>query len=215
VGTLEVDGKDGDIVEVNGVVRASLPAVTGIRAAMGKTRVRVSRGEDVVYDDTLDIPGGKIVHINVVDSFEDPAVSGPKSHPQAEESVEPGVAQEDTASAKAAPEKKKRLWTWVAFGVGGAAGIAGAALGGVALAKKNDFISDCGEGDCTEAREGDQDSVNNLAVAADVMYGVAAVGVMTGLILFFLEPRFGKKRETAVMPAFTGDFVGIQAAGRF
>jgi hypothetical protein len=196
VGFVEVIGEVGDKVLVDGVLRMSLPQESKIRVGMGPRRVRVLRSEEAVYDSTVDILGGELTTVNVqtAQSAQSPM---PEEEPVSAATAGAEPETEDPSQPSPQDDKgdRKRLWTWVAFGVGGAAGIAGAVLGGVALSKKNEFVDDCGDNSCTTERSSDRDTVNNMALSADIMYGVAGLGVAAGLVLFFLEPRIRQKKQ--------------------
>lgn len=72
---------------------------------------------------------------------------------------------------------------FVLLGVGAAAAIAGAVLGGVALSISDGLAADCAGGVCPESRRGDLDTGPALALGADILLPVGAVTAVVGLIL--------------------------------
>ena len=203
VGYLVIDGEKGDEVFVNSVLRTTLPQKSKLRVGMGEVHVQVKRGTDIVYDNTIDVPGGEDSRIKVAsDTPAEAAVAAaePLATPeQGELENDEAVVEPEAPDAQVAemPSKKrvKRRWTWVALGAGGASGIAAAIVGSVALSKRNAFIDDCEDGSCTRSKSQDRTKINNLALTTDILFSVAGAAVVTGVILFFLEPRFGKDRN--------------------
>ncbi len=73
--------------------------------------------------------------------------------------------------------------------VGGAAAITAAAVGGRALRVRNDLDERCPEARCTADDRADADTMHRLALTTDIMLGVAAAAVLTGVILLVTRPR--------------------------
>lgn len=69
------------------------------------------------------------------------------------------------------------------IGAGAAVAIAGAIVGGVALSISDDLAGACGGGVCPEARRGDADTGEALAITADVLLPVGAAVAVVGVIL--------------------------------
>jgi hypothetical protein len=207
VGTLVVSCPvEGAKVKVNNEARGVTPLEGPLYLDIGKHEVIVARGREELFREVVTVAGGKEVRVEVEDAPA-PAAEEPAAEPAAEETTEEPADE----------EKPKRIWTWVAGGVGVAAGITGAILGGVALSKKNTLMDECGDGGCPESRKSDRDEVNSLALGADIMYAVAAVGVAAGVVLFFVEPKLGGEREeeVAVTPTAFEHGGGIAVSGRF
>jgi hypothetical protein len=194
VGFLEVKGRDGDVVFVDGMERGTVPNVTKLRVSMGKVLVQLKRADQVVLERNVEIIGGEQIVLE-----EDLAVGQPSTQ------------------LREGKRGKKRMWTWLALGVGGVAGIAGGIIGGVSIGKRNDFMDDCGDGTCSNSRKEDRDTVKSLSLSADVLYGVAAVGIVAGIVLFFVEPRIGDKGEKTVViaPMVSSNGGGVSIGGRF
>jgi len=194
---------DGAKVKVDNEVVGTTPLAEPLLVDIGKHEVAVQRaGEELLFE-VVKVAGGQTVELTV------------------EQRTEPPPAQEAPAAAQPAPpplpEEKApvRVWTWVAGGVGVAAGVAAAITGGLASAKAKDLESGCDGSACPPERWDDLDAARRLATATDVLIAVAATGVAAGVALFFLEPRLGERPGAVVAPAATADGVSITMVGRF
>lgn len=111
------------------------------------------------------------------------------------------------------PGKKKthRLWTWVAWGIGGATGIAAIITGSKSLSMTNQLNDLCpATGECNIAYEDDRDTAANLGTATNVLIGVTAVAAVAGTILFFVEGKQIKESQrVSVVPAFSPQGAGL------
>lgn len=122
----------------------------------------------------------------------------------------------DVASTVPAPAKRKRPWTWVSLGVGGA-GLVGAVVTGALASSKAATVKDhCDSTTCDPAYRDEHESATKLGVAANVLTGVAIAGVAVGAVLFFVEDR-PKEQKTAVslVPVWSSSSAGLQLVGRF
>ena len=52
VGVIEIDGKDGDVVKVNGANRGALPKASRVKVSLGKVRVQVKRDGELLLNPT-------------------------------------------------------------------------------------------------------------------------------------------------------------------
>jgi len=200
VGFLEVKGQEGDTVIVNDMERGMVPKTVKLRVAMGTAHVRVMRLSATIWKDEVEILGGETTVVDVTEggTTKDAATSPVKT--------------DDGGREK---EGGKRLWTWVALGVGGAAGIAGGTVGIISINKKNDFMDACKDNSCLPSKKGDRDEVRKLSVTADVLYGVAAAGIIAGVVLFFVEGRTAGENDLMVAPIAASNSAGIAIAGEF
>lgn len=93
------------------------------------------------------------------------------------------------APAGEASPPRRRLWTWITAGAALATAVAGVSLGASAMGDMDDYeqltASDQQQLDELEA------AMENKALAANVMYGVAGALAVTSIVLFFLEGRAG------------------------
>lgn len=108
--------------------------------------------------------------------------------------AERAAAEAELEAARRAAEEAGRpqyrhyageTWTWAILGVGGAAVIAGAVVGGVALSERSALDSNCVDHLCPAGfgLEGRQSTISSLALASDVLIIGGAVLATTGLIL--------------------------------
>ena len=79
------------------------------------------------------------------------------------------------------------IGSYVAFGFGGAALIAGAATGGVVLSQRGDLEERCPNG-CLPADHDDAQAFNEMRIASTALFVVAGVGAAVGTALFLLAP---------------------------
>ena len=131
----------------------------------------------------------------------------------------PTTSSPDTSSPEPPKPDNKRLWTWVAFGVGGAAAVGFGITGGLARARKSDLVENCAEnseGTYTNCPPDTLDSAEKLAVSANVLLGVALTGVATGVVLWFMEPKMsGERSALRITPAVGHHGAGATLQGRF
>lgn len=108
--------------------------------------------------------------------------------------AERAAADAEIEAARRAAEEAARpqyrhyageAWTWAVLGVGGAAAITGAIVGGVALSERSALDSQCIDHLCPPGfgLAGRQSTISNLALASDVLVIGGAVIAVTGLVL--------------------------------
>ncbi len=85
----------------------------------------------------------------------------------------------------------------IGFAVGGAALVAGAITGGLSLSKAGDITEACGD-TCPPDQEDALDSAIMLANISNVTFGVAAVGVVLGVVGLTLDPGSSAPTEQAL-----------------
>jgi hypothetical protein len=126
-----------------------------------------------------------------------------------EEPVESAPIEEEQEFVEEKP-KPKRLWTWVSYGLGGAAGAAAIVTGAIQLSMTADLKEQCPQGGCDSSLADDRDTAYNLGITTDVLIGVAAVGIVLGTVLYFVE---GKKQpdenEIAIAPSMNSNGAGL------
>ncbi len=106
--------------------------------------------------------------------------SDPKLGPKLGPEVGPGVA-----TPPAAPN---RTGSWVAWGIGGAALVTGAVLGGVALGRYDDARALAARSPLDDADwrrfKGLQSDVRGFSAGADIGFGLALAGAIVGTVLW-------------------------------
>ncbi len=109
-----------------------------------------------------------------------------------------------------------RVWTWVAFGVGGAAGIGAIVTGSMQLNKTSDIKDECEDNVCPKKFEDDRDKAHTLGTVTNVLIGVAAAGIVAGTVLAFFEPiEKSEEENVALKPSVSPDGAGLVIMGRF
>ena len=138
----------------------------------------------------------------------------PASGTPTPEATGPTPASSAPATVVDDEESGGRVWTWVCFGIGGAAAVGAAVTGTIALIKEEDVRSQCDGNACPATTFNDIKQIQTLGPVTDVLIGVAAAGVITGVILYFVEG--GDESETAVglapLPSGGG---ALSVGGRF
>lgn len=193
---------EGARVKVDAEARGETPLTGPIFVDIGKHEVTVEHGARELLREVVRVAGGQRVQLEVAvaDDDADPPDEGGAG-------PEPGGPPADDG-----PE---RVWTWVALGVGGAAAIAGGAIGGAAMSRRKALVADdCVDKHCYESSESEADEIEALNLTADVLFGVAAAGIVTGIVLFFVEPD-DDEQQVALAPLVTGDRAGLAVGGRF
>jgi hypothetical protein len=189
----------GAVVMVDGERRGQTPLDEPITVDLGKHELLVKRGAREIHRELVRVGGGLTVTVEV----------------SAREDEE--LPDQEPDSAPVDEEKGGRVWAWVALGVGGAAAVGAGVTGGIATSMESDLEKQCDNGVCAEDRRDEIEKTRALATATDVLIGVAAAGVATGVLLFFLEP--GSKEDEgsriSVVPAATSRSAGLAVGGRF
>jgi hypothetical protein len=189
----------GATVLVDGVRVGTAPVEAPITVRLGEREVTVKHEGREIHREVVRIAGGEQVKV-VVEAV-------PAPQPAVEPAPAPAPVTED--------DGPKRVWTWVALGIGGAAGIAGGIVGGLSLKRTDDFIGECGDHTCPPSEADERDSIKTMSLTADILYGVAAAGIITGVILFFVEPDDEGDVDVAVAPSAPPGGAGLAVSGRF
>jgi tetratricopeptide (TPR) repeat protein len=195
----------GVTVFVDGRKAGKMPLAGPLFVDLGEHEVQLKRGTTDVYREVVKVAGGQRVVVKA-------EVEGAAAEPVGE------VAAPKEALKEAPKEKPKRIWTWVAFGVGGAAAITSAITGGVFVSKSKDVKAQCDGNDCPTSVKADADSTKTLGNATTALIVVAGVGIAAGVALYFLEPKWSKNEsavEIAPVAAVTPDGGALGLVGRF
>lgn len=202
VGSIAIDcGAPGAKVKVDNETRGETPLAGPIYVDIGKHEVVVSMGADELLREVVRVGGGQTIELEAA-CADGGAAKKAGSDKGAPAEVEP-------------PARKGRVWTWVALGVGAAAGITGGAIGGAAMSRKSALEGDCVGSHCPPSAKSEADTISTMNLTADVLYGVAGAAIITGVILFFVEPDDDAEPTVAIAPAFAGDGAGLTIEGRF
>jgi hypothetical protein len=195
----------GSTVFVDDERKGDTPLASPLFVDLGKHTVVIKQGATELHREIVTVAGGQRVVIEVGDAGAATANASPSSA---------AGTPEDHGATR---EKPKRVWTWVAAGVGGAAVIGAAITGGVTLSRARDITEDCSGNTCPTSSESDAGSARSLAYTTDALIAVAGVGIAAGVVLFFLEPRLAKGERVEVAPVATptADGGAVALVGRF
>jgi hypothetical protein len=200
VGTIVVRGApDGAIVLIDNEERGQVPLSDPIPVDLGRHEVSLERGSERLLTRVVKVAGGEEVVLTVAG---DEAGGG-------------GTVPGDAEPEPVAEEGPRRVWTWVAFGIGAAAGIGAGVTGGLALKKEGEVRDQCTGKQCPSELSDDFDTVETLALTTDVLIGVAAAGVIAGTLLYFFEPDDEAEVQVSAAPAATPAGGGLVIGGRF
>ncbi len=196
--TVKTDIK-GAVVFVDGFRQAETPVTKPILVDLGEHEVLIKQGTAELHRETIKVAGGQKVVVDLeAGASEEPAQD------------EPALLEEEDK------DSPKRIWTWVALGVGGAAAIGAGITGGLTLGKAGDIEDDCGGSECPISQKNAVDDAKTLGNVTNVLIGVAAVGIAAGIVLFFVEPGLGDEKDTAIVtPVAMSNGGGIVVSGRF
>ena len=200
VGKLRIDSEvGGALIFVDGSKQGATPLTEAIVVDAGEHEVVAKAGGDMIHRQMVAVADGEEAVVQI---------KAGASH------IEPADGEDgDELTDDGGPE---RVWTWVALGVGGAALIAGGAIGGAVMGKASDLEKQCPDNQCPESRWDELDSAEAMAMTSNVLIGVGAAAVVAGVVLFFVEPG-GDEEEAAVSlsPTVGPQGAGLSLGGRF
>ena len=109
---------------------------------------------------------------------------------------------------------RRRVWTWVAAGVGGTALVAGVVLGISAHSDFNSLNDKYPNGGIPANEANTRDGGANKQLAANVLFGVAGAAAVTSALLYYYEGKHVDAKY-AVTPIVGPQFAGAQWQVRF
>jgi hypothetical protein len=207
VGLIEVAAPAGALVIVDGVERGKAPLSGRIRVAAGVDHaVRIELDGTVLLERQVRVGGGEEL---LVDGRPAPA-----PEPSAVATA-PAPAPADDGTAER--DRKLRIAGWAAVGVGGAAIIAGAVTGSLALSANGKVKDACPGNDCPASQGDDVDRRDALAAGTDVLLFVGGAVAVTGavLLIVFRDRESADAPAVSVAPIITPSGSGAAATWRF
>jgi hypothetical protein len=214
VGVVEVEAPAGAELIIDGFPHGTTPFPGPMRVAVGEHVAVLRHGGEEILRQQINVAGGMTT---VLDAGEEaPVGPAPAPEPTVEPTGETPAKQPEAAAPAAAETERKggRVWSWVLLGTGAAVLAGGGIVGGLSMKKEKDLEADCVDKQCPEEREGDADTIRSMNLTADILYGVGGAVFVTGIVLFFVEPKLGAEAP-AVALAPTGDGFVLAATGRF
>ncbi len=198
VGMLKIHSDvEGATVFVDGKKQGKTPLGNLVYVDLGEHEVVAKMGGDEIHREVVRVAGSEQVVVNILAK----GVSTTTKSAQASEVTE--------------GRSGRRLWTWVALGIGAATGITGATIGGVSMGRKSDIDGKCTDKLCPAELKDDHDTVRTMSITADVLYGVAGAGAIAFLVLYFTEPKMDDKRNVVMTPTASSNGAGLAVMGRF
>jgi hypothetical protein len=213
VGAVAVEsGAEGATVFIDGRRVGDTPLAAPVFVDLGEHEVLLRRGAVELHREVVKVAGGQRVVVKA-------AIGGEGQGARAGEAAkDDGAAAKGPGGDEAAKPKPKRVWTWVAAGVGGAAAVGAVVTGVLSLSKTKDIQDDCEDNQCPASLKDEGNKARALAYASDALIAVAGVGVAAGVVLFFLEPKWkerGDAVEVAPVAAPTANGGAFALVGRF
>jgi hypothetical protein len=219
VGVVEVKAPAGSELVIDGFSLGTTPFPGPMRVAVGEHVAVVKSGGEELLRQQINVAGGMTT---VLDAGEGPAPVAPveaklpddaaATEPSAEPEPEPDTAP---AQEEATGKKGGRVWTWVMLGAGAAIAAGGGVVGGLSMKREDDLLAECVGKHCDESLQGDADTIRTMNLTADILYGVGAAAIITGIVLFFVEPRDRDDEEPTVALVPREDGLVLAAGGRF
>jgi tetratricopeptide (TPR) repeat protein len=206
-GSLEVAAPDGAIVFIDESERGRTPLPGRIRVAAGVDHaVRVELDGAILLVRNVRVGGGEELLVD----------ARPAVVPAASESPTGGGSPALT-SGTAERDRKLRIAGWAAVGVGGAALVAGAITGGLALAADKSIGNECSGNVCEAGQRDEIDKRDALALSTDVLLFAGAAIAVTGAVLLvvFRKRESTDAEEVSIAPVVTPNGAGAAAAWRF
>ncbi len=214
VGRIHIDCPiDGAKVQLDSETQGITPLPSPVFADVGKHEIVVKQGQRELLREVVRIAGGQEVTLKVE--------TGATTSAPMEAATEPQPVPPPEKTPRTEEDKSgRRVWTWVALGIGGAAGIGAVVTGVMALKLDEKLWTECETGTCHSYQydgdfEDDKWSLKTLGITTDILIGVAAAGAVTATILFFVEPNIGSEKRVAASPVVFGDGGGLVVTGRF
>lgn len=199
---IETDVEEATIF-VDGRREGSLPLAGPVIVDLGEHELVAKCDGAEIHRERVTVAGGQRVVVRI-----EGAAPGDVDPDRLEPGPPPG--------SPPATEGGGRIWTWVLLGSGAAIAIAGGVVGGVSMAREKSLLDSCVDGHCPPSEREEGDSIKRLSLTADVLYGVGAACLVTGIILFFVEPDEEPEPAIAVtaMEVAGGGF-GLTLDARF
>lgn len=136
-----------------------------------------------------------------------PPDSLPTAKPErpAEQPLEPPPQPGDSGT--------RRGFAYAAFAVGGAGLVVGGVTGGMALHRRSELESVCSGGTCPPSERDAIETYHALGVASGIGFGVAVLGIGTGITLLLTEPNEGPRDSARKQRTGLAPYVGLGTVG--
>ncbi len=228
VGQLTVkNAAEGSMVLVDGEAFGETPLKEPILLNVGKHDIEVVKNNDRLFRQVYRIAGGQHVVIDLAEQEPgpgtgdaappvQPATQSQAASPEEISRANPIDAKDSGPDAPPSKRSARKIIAWTSLSVGAAAAVGAVVTGAISLSAKNEIEAGCENDRCPRSEwESQFDKVENLSLTTDILIGVAAVGVVTGVVLLLVKPKFERASKTTV--GFRGGREGaaITLTGRF
>ena len=208
--TLVVSGAEAPVITFDRarVPKASLGVPRATNPGTHQIRVQATGYQPALR--TVTLVEGQRKRIEI------PLVPGPRGSVAAdppEPLPDPQPAPQDSGGSST-----RRTLTYTAFAVGGAGLIVGGVTGALALDRRSELESACSGDICPPSERDAIDSYQALGIASGISFGVAALGIGTGITLLLTEQDQGPRDTSSARGSGVWPYVGagtIGAKGRF
>lgn len=199
----------GATVEVNGLVVGKTPLGRNLLLAPGDHKIEVLHKEhkDLVYPLTVVSIEKAIQPLSL--SMEPKSAESPPAW-ETQKNIH-FMSDEDIKSTG-----KRRVWTWVAYSICGAAGVSAIVTGALNLSWTDELKKECGGTNCRPSLKDEAQLVQRLGTATNVLIGVSAASLILGTILLFAEGRDDTEDdEFAIIPLTPPSGAGLSFSATF
>ena len=211
VGRLEVRcPEEGATVLVDGEDQGRTPVEEPILLDVGKHEVEVVKDNHRLYRRVHRVAGGQQLVVDLT------------SPQKAETEPSQGTEASETSRAPEPPPEEasggnpRKAIAWSTIGVGAAAGVGAVVTGAIALSGKKKVQNGCDDYSCPrDDWESQFEKVGRLSLTTDILIGVAAAGVITGVLLLVVKPKSDGERAAAVGAAPAAGGGALMISGRF
>ena len=136
--------------------------------------------------------------------------------PQPAGASTPAGAPDSPPAAKPSDGGPRKVIAWSAVGVGAAAAIGAVVTGALSLSGKGAIDDGCDDSRCPRDEwKSEFETVERLSLTTDILIGVAAAGVITGVILLVVKPKPDGERSAAFGAAPVDGGAALTITGRF
>jgi hypothetical protein len=229
VGYVHINAPSGATVSIDGLTYGVAPINREIPvAATVQHVVKATQNDAVLYEQTVEVNGGRTVNLDLTAST--PTVTASSSPAETAAQTEP-VAENPPPTNSSAPKNaatqkpksrmsKLKLAGIITASAGAALLIGGAVTGGMALSKNGDLEDNCKGGSCPSGYDlNTQDQRDTLALATDILIPTGAAAAAAGVVLVIVDVMKNKKEREKptvwIRPVISPNNAGLAFEGRF
>ncbi|MBN2343102.1 MAG: tetratricopeptide repeat protein [Deltaproteobacteria bacterium] len=214
VGSLDIAAPDDSLVYVDGEIRGTTPLAGPILVSSGITHtVEIKQGDTLLHTQPIKLSSGQTRAVTVESPEPNTSAGDTAATGKSSDNTNNSTGATDSATVNTA-DAPSRIPAITLIAVGGAALIAGAVTGSIALKRGNTLESDYPDGVPPE-KEDDMKSVDNLALTTDILLGVGIVSAAVGTILLIRNKKHAEESPITAAPVFGPQLTGFVIERRF